>query len=120
MPILIEGSTPIQSVGTKSKQIQEYIGHINSGHSGISVAHMTSPEGWEEPGQRPEFEEFTVVLRGLLRVDYQTGRLDVQEGQAVVATAGEWIRYSTPEPGGAEYIAICVPAFSPDTVNRDE
>ncbi len=81
---------------------------------------MISPEGWEEPRQRPEFEEFTVVLRGLLRVDYQTGRLDVQEGQAVVANAGEWIRYSTPEPGGAGYIAICVPAFSPDTVNRDE
>ena len=120
MPILIEGPTPIQSVGIKSKQIQEYIGHINSGHSGISVAHMISPEGWEEPRQRTEFEEFTVVLRGLLRVDYQTGRLDVQEGQAVVANAGEWIRYSTPEPGGAGYIAICVPAFSPDTVNRDE
>ena len=120
MPILIEGPTPIQSVGTKSKQIQEYIGHINSGHSGISVAHMISPEGWEEPRQRTEFEEFTVVLRGLLRVDYQTGRLDVQEGQAVVANAGEWIRYSTPEPGGAGYVAICVPAFSPDTVNRDE
>jgi len=92
---------------------------VNSGHTGVSVARMQSPEGWEEPGQRPEFEEITVVLSGLLRVDHEGGSLDVRAGQAVVAAPGEWIRYSSPEPGGAEYVAICLPAFSPATVHRD-
>ena len=93
---------------------------MNSGHDGVSVARMTSPEGWEEPGQRPEFEEITVVLRGLLRVEYEGGHLDVNAGQAVVTLPSEWIRYSSPAPGGAEYMAICLPAFSPATVHRDQ
>ena len=119
MPILIEGPTVIQAAGTKPKKIREFAGRVNSGHAQVSVAHMTSPEGWEEPGQRPTFEEITVVLRGMLRVEHQGGRLDVREGQMVVAKPGEWVRYGTPEPGGAEYIAVCLPAFSPETVNRD-
>ncbi len=119
MPKLIEQPTLIKAVGNKPKQIEEYIGRINSGHERISVAHMTSPAGWQEPGQKPEFEEITVVLNGLLRVEYEGGMLDVRAGQAVVAKPGEWIRYSTPEHNGAEYIAVCLPAFSPDTVHRD-
>ena len=102
------------------KQIQEYAGRINSGHASVSVARMISPAGWREPGQRPEFEEITVVLRGLLRVEHENGAMDVSAGQAVVTAPGEWVRYSTPETGGAEYIAICLPAFSPETVHRDE
>lgn len=109
----------IQCVGTRPKVIQEFAGRVNSGHSSVSVARMVSPEGWEEPGQRPEFEEITVVLAGMLRVEHERGVLDVRAGQAVVATPGEWVRYSTPDPGGAEYVAICLPAFSPDTVHRD-
>jgi mannose-6-phosphate isomerase-like protein (cupin superfamily) len=93
---------------------------VNSGHAGVSVARMVSPEGWVEPGQRPEFEEITVVLKGLLRVEHERGVLDVRAGQAVVTAAGEWIRYSTPEAEGAEYMAICLPAFSPDSVHRDD
>ena len=119
MPTLIQEPAVIQAVGTKPKRIEEYAGRVNSGHTGVSVARMVSPEGWEEPGQRPEFEEITVVLNGLLRVDHEGGSLDVRAGQAVVAAPGEWIRYSTPEPGGAEYVAICLPAFSPATVHRD-
>lgn len=92
---------------------------MNSGHSGVSVARMVSPAGWEEPGQRPEFEEITVVLKGTLRVEYERGVLDVHAGQAVVTHPGEWVRYSSPEPGGAEYVAVCLPAFSPSTVHRD-
>jgi len=119
MPILIEKPTVIQAAGNKPKQIQEFAGRVNSGHAGVSVARMVSPEGWVEPGQRPEFEEVTVVLRGMLRVEHEGGALDVRAGQAVVAKPGEWIRYSSPEQGGAEYIAVCLPAFSPDTVHRD-
>ena len=119
MPRLIQQPTVIEAAGNKPKRIEEYAGRVNSGHTGVSVARMVSPEGWEEPGQRPEFEEITVVLRGLLRVDHEGGALDVRAGQAVVASPGEWIRYSSPEPGGAEYVAICLPAFSPATVHRD-
>ena len=119
MPTLIPQPTVIGPAGNKPKRIEEYAGRVNSGHTGVSVARMQSPEGWEEPGQRPEFEEITVVLRGLLRVDHEGGSLDVRAGQAVVAAPGEWIRYSSPEPGGAEYVAICLPAFSPATVHRD-
>jgi mannose-6-phosphate isomerase-like protein (cupin superfamily) len=119
MPKLIERPSIIQCVGTKPKVIQEYAGRVNSGHAGVSIARMVSPEGWEEPGQRPEFEEITVVLKGMLRVEHQQGVLDVRAGQAVVASPGEWVRYSTPESGGAEYVAVCLPAFSPATVNRD-
>jgi len=117
MPRLIERPTIIQSAGTKPKRIEEFAGRVNSGHDGISVARMRSPAGWEEPGQRPEFEEITLVLSGSLRVEYEGGALDVNAGQAVVAAPGEWVRYSTPE--GAEYVAICLPAFSPNTVHRD-
>lgn len=120
MPTLIAQPTRIEAAGNKPKIIDEYIGRVNSGTPAASVAHMRSPEGWVEPGQTPEFIEFTVVLKGLLRVQHKAGSLDVRAGQAVITTPGEWIRYSTPEPGGAEYIAVCVPAFSPETVHRDE
>ena len=120
MPKLIERPTKIQAAGTKPKQIEEFAGRVNSGHANVSVARMVSPEGWVEPGQRPEFEEVTVVLRGLVRVEHEAGTLDVRAGQAVVTAPGEWVRYSTPEPGGAEYVAVCLPAFSPATVHRDE
>jgi len=119
MPTLIDHPTVIQAAGNKPKKIEEFAGRVNSGHAGVSVARMVSPEGWLEPGQRPEFEEVTVVLRGMVRVEYEGGVLDVRAGQAIVAKPGEWIRYSSPEPGGAEYIAVCLPAFSPDTVHRD-
>jgi mannose-6-phosphate isomerase-like protein (cupin superfamily) len=120
MPTLIERPSIIQAAGTKPKRIEEYAGRVNSGHSRVSVARMISPEGWLEPGQQPEFEEITIVLKGLLRVESKEGKLDVRAGQAVVAHPGEWVRYSTPEPGGAEYVAICLPAFSMETVHRDE
>lgn len=119
MPTLIEQPKRIEAAGNKPKLIDEYIGRVNSRTSAVSVAHMRSPEGWTEPGQKPEFDEFTIVLRGMLRVQHKNGALDVRAGQAVVANRGEWIQYSTPEPGGAEYIAVCLPAFSPDTVHRD-
>ena len=119
MPRLIAGPSVVQAAGTKPKRIEEYAGRVNSGHSTVSVARMVSPAGWEEPGQRPEFEEVTVVLRGTLRVEHEGGSLDVAAGQAVVTASGEWVRYSTPFDGGAEYVAVCVPAFSPDTVHRD-
>ena len=119
MPKLIERPTLIQAAGTKPKQIEEFAGRVNSGHERVSVARMISPEGWLEPGQRPEFEEITVVLLGLLRVEHEGGTLDVRAGQAVVTAPGEWVRYGTPEPGGAEYLAVCLPAFSPTTVHRD-
>lgn len=109
----------IAAAGNKPKRIEEFVGRANSGHESVSVARMTSPEGWEEPGQRPEFEEITVVLAGMLRVEHAGGVLKVRAGQAVVAAPGEWVRYSTPQPGGAEYIAVCLPAFSPETVHRD-
>jgi mannose-6-phosphate isomerase-like protein (cupin superfamily) len=120
LPRLIERPTTIACVGTKPKQIQEFAGRVNSGHAGVSVARMISPSGWEEPGQRPEFEEITVVLKGTLRVDYEKGSMDVSAGQAVVTSPGEWVRYSTPGEEGAEYVAVCLPAFSPTTVHRDE
>jgi mannose-6-phosphate isomerase-like protein (cupin superfamily) len=119
-PTLIVHPTIIQAAGNKPKTIEEYAGRVNSGHRAVSVARMVSPEGWVEPGQQPEFEEITVVLRGMLRVEYRGGALNVHAGQAVVSHPGEWIRYSSPEPGGAEYVAICLPAFSPDTVHRDQ
>ena len=120
MPILIAHPTRIEAVGNKPKIIDEYIGRVNSATSAASVAHMRSPEGWVEPGQTPEFSEFTIVLKGLLRVQHKAGSLDIRAGQAVITNPGEWIRYSTPEPGGAEYIAVCLPAFTPETVHRDE
>ena len=119
MPTLIERPTVIQAAGNKPKRIEEYAGRVNTGHAGVSVARMVSPQGWVEPGQRPAFEEITVVLQGRLHVDHEGGSLDVSAGQAVVTHAGEWVRYSTPDPGGAEYVAVCLPAFSPDTVYRD-
>ncbi|RAJ97443.1 AraC-like protein [Larkinella arboricola] len=119
MPTLIQKPTLIEAAGNKPKRIEEYAGRVNSQHSAVSVARMVSPEGWEEPGQRPEFEEITVVLNGMVRVDYEGGSLEVRAGQAVVAHPGEWVRYSSPEPGGAEYIAVCLPAFAPETVHRD-
>ena len=119
MPRLIERPTVISAAGNKPKQIEEYAGRVNSGHAGVSVARMVSPEGWVEPGQRPEFEEITLVLRGVLRVEHERGSLDVRAGQAIVTHPGEWVRYSSPEPGGAEYVAVCTPAFTPQSVHRD-
>jgi mannose-6-phosphate isomerase-like protein (cupin superfamily) len=119
MPRLIAAPTVIAAAGTKPKKIEEFAGRVNSGHAQVSVAKMTSPSGWLEPGQRPEFEEITVVLKGMVRVEYDGGSLDVQAGQAIVTAPGEWIRYSTPGPDGAEYVAVCLPAFSPATVHRD-
>lgn len=119
MPQLIEAPTIVEAAGNKPKRIEEYAGRVNSGHESVSVARMRSPSGWQEPGQRPEFEELTVVLSGMLRVEHEGGILDVRAGQAVIARPGEWVRYSTPEADGAEYIAVCLPAFSPDTVHRD-
>src|SRR3954453_3893683 len=113
MPTLIDAPTVIAAAGTKPKKIEEFAGRVNSGHAQVSVARMTSPAGWMEPGQRPEFEEITVVLRGMVRVEHEGGAFDVRAGQAVVTAPGEWVRYSTPEAEGAEYIAVCVPAFSP-------
>ena len=119
MPTLIESPTVVPAEGTKPKQISEFVGRVNSGTSQLSVAHMKSPEGWVEPGQTPEFDEYTLVLKGCLHVEHEGGALDVRPGQAVIAHAKEWVRYSTPEADGAEYIAVCLPAFSPDTVHRD-
>jgi mannose-6-phosphate isomerase-like protein (cupin superfamily) len=119
MPTLITQPTRIEAAGNKPKLIDEYIGRVNSGHGQVSVAHMRSPGGWVEPGQAPEFEEFTIVLKGMLRVTHRNGVIDVQAGQAIVAHAGEWVQYGTPGAEGAEYIAVCLPAFSPATVHRD-
>jgi quercetin dioxygenase-like cupin family protein len=119
MPHLIERPAIVEAAGNKPKQIEEFAGRVNTGHDEVSVARMTSPQGWREPGQRPEFEEITIVLKGTLRVEHESGTLDVRAGQAVVARPGEWVRYSTPEAGGAEYIAVCRPAFSADSVHRD-
>jgi quercetin dioxygenase-like cupin family protein len=120
MPRLIHAPAVVAAAGTKPKRIEEFAGRVNSGHASVSVAKMTSPPGWQEPGQRPEFEEITVVLRGMVRVEHEAGVLEVHAGQAVVTAPGEWIRYSTPGPDGAEYVAVCLPAFSPETVHRDE
>ncbi len=119
MPRLIEGPTIVAAVGNKPKKIEEFIGRVNSGDESLSVARMTSPEGWVEPGQRPDFAEITVVLDGMIRVEFEGGAIEVRAGQAVIAEPGEWVRYSTPEPGGAEYLAICLPAFAPDLAHRD-
>jgi mannose-6-phosphate isomerase-like protein (cupin superfamily) len=119
MARLIEQPTRIEAAGNKPKLIDEFVGRVNSGTKQLSVARMQSPSGWQEPGQTPEFDEFTVVLRGMLRVETKTVVLEVHAGQAIVTNKGEWIRYSTPGPDGAEYIAVCLPAFSPSTVHRD-
>jgi len=119
MPRLIPQPTRIEAAGNKPKLIDEYIGRVNSSQSNVSIAHMRSPGGWVEPGQTPEFQEMTVVLKGVLRVESREGTLDVRAGQAVETQAGEWVRYSTPGEEGAEYISVCLPAFSPDTVHRD-
>ena len=119
MPTVISQPTRVEAAGNKPKLIDEYIGRVNSSTTGVSIAHLRSPEGWVEPGQTPEFDEYTLVLKGLLRVESHEGTIDVQTGQAIVTHKGEWVRYSTPEPGGAEYIAVCTPAFSIDTVHRD-
>ena len=117
MPKLIESPTVIEAAGNKPKRIEEFVGRVNTATDRLSVARMVSPPGWEEPGQRPEFQEITVVLYGTLHVAYDGGAFEVRAGQAVLVEAGEWVRYST--PAGAEYLAICLPAFSPDTVHRD-
>jgi quercetin dioxygenase-like cupin family protein len=118
MPTFIDKASRIEAEGNMPKIIEEYIGRMNTGNQALSIAHMKSPAGWEEPGQKPEFDEYTVVLRGSLQVTTKKESYEVCAGQAIIAHSGEWIRYSTPS-GGAEYIAVCVPAFSPDTVNRD-
>ena len=120
MPTLVAQPTRISAAGTKPKLIDEYIGRVNSRTTGVSVAHMRSPQGWEEPGQTPEFDEFTLVLKGMVRVRHKDGQIDVGPGQAVITHRGEWIQYSTPAEGGAEYIAVCLPAFSMETVHRDQ
>jgi len=120
MPTLIAHPTRIQAAGNKPKLIDEYIGRVNSETSALSLDHMRSPGGWVEPGQTPDFDEFTVVLKGMLRVEHKNGAVEVQAGQAVIAHTGEWVRYSTPNAEGAEYIAVCLPAFSMESVHRDQ
>jgi mannose-6-phosphate isomerase-like protein (cupin superfamily) len=119
MPTLIQNPTVVQAAGTKPKLIEEYVGQVNTGSKDVSIARMKSPGGWLEPGQRPEFDEYTLVLRGLLRVQGESETIDVRAGQAVMVRGGEWVQYSTPEEDGAEYVAICLPAFSMETVHRD-
>jgi len=119
MPDLIGKPTIVAAAGNLPKRIAEYVGRVNSATEGVSIAHMQSPAGWTEPGQTPEFDEYTVVLRGLLRVETKSGSMDVKAGQAIVAHRGEWVRYSSPEAGGAEYMAVCIPAFSPGLAHRD-
>jgi mannose-6-phosphate isomerase-like protein (cupin superfamily) len=120
LPRYIKSPSVIQAAGNKPKIINEFIGRVNSRSNNLSIAMMKSPEGWSEPGQTPEFDEYTIVLKGILRVRAKTETYNVTEGQAIITHKGEWIQYSTPDPGGAEYIAVCMPAFSPDTVHRDE
>jgi mannose-6-phosphate isomerase-like protein (cupin superfamily) len=120
MPTLIPNPTQITAAGNKPKIIREFIGRVNSHTLDVSIAHMISPTDWVEPGQTPAFDEYTVVLRGMLRLSHRQGVLDVRAGQAVTVRAGEWVQYSSPEPGGAEYLAVCLPAFSPETVHRDQ
>lgn len=120
MPTLVSGPTVVKSHGNLPKQIEEYVGRVNTGDHTVSVAKMSSPAGWREPGQRPRFREITLVLAGMLHVEYEGGDLQVRAGQAVITEPREWVRYSTPTPEGAQYIAICLPAFSLDTVNRDD
>jgi len=120
MPTLIPAPSVVEAAGNKPKIVREFVGRVNSDTTGVSIAQMQSPAGWIEPGQRPEFDEYTLVLRGMLRVTSENGSIDVQPGQAVLASSGEWVQYSTPDPDGAEYVAVCVPAFSPQLVHRDE
>jgi ethanolamine utilization protein EutQ (cupin superfamily) len=120
MPELIESPSRVEAAGTKPKLIDEFVGQVNTGETRVSIARMRSPDGWLEPGQRPEFDEWTLVLDGTLHVEHDGGALDVRAGQAVLVRAGEWVRYSTPQPGGAHYVAVCLPAFSPGTVHRDD
>jgi quercetin dioxygenase-like cupin family protein len=119
MPLLIPTPTEITAAGNQPKLIREYIGRVNSRTEAVSIAHMQSPAGWSEPGQTPEFTEYTIILRGLLRVEHRAGTIDVRTGQAIITHPGEWVRYSSPQADGAEYIAVCLPAFSPATVHRD-
>jgi mannose-6-phosphate isomerase-like protein (cupin superfamily) len=120
MPTLIPSPTRVEAAGNIPKRIDEYVGQLNTGTTELSVAHMRSPAGWAEPGQTPEFDEFTVVLRGTLRVDSVDGSFEVSAGQGVITRGGEWVRYSSPGEDGAEYVAVCLPAFSPATVHRDD
>jgi len=120
MPTLVAQPTRITAAGNKPKLIDEYIGRVNTKTAGVSVAHMRSPQGWVEPGQTPEFDEFTIVLKGVLRVQHKGGVFDVAAGQGIITHRGEWIQYSTPAEGGAEYVAVCLPAFSIETVHRDD
>lgn len=120
MPTHIKGPSVIQAAGNKPKIIEEYIGRVNSKTGDASIARMKSPQGWVEPGQTPDFDEYTIVLKGTLRVQTKQGVFDVQAGQAIITHKGEWVQYSTPEEGGAEYVAVCIPAFSIETVHRDE
>lgn len=119
MPRLIQQPTTIPAAGNTLKLIEEFVGRVNTGDSAVSIGHMVSPPGWIEPGQTPEFDEYTVVLRGMLRVMHRGGATDVRAGQAIIARKGEWVQYSSPESEGAEYVAVCLPAFSPGTVHRD-
>jgi len=119
MATLIKHPTIIQAAGSKPKQIEEFIGRVNSGTGAVSIARMKSPSGWVEPGQTPQFDEYSVVLNGMLRVATREGTMDVEASQAVIVPAGQWVQYSTPGSEGAEYLAVCLPAFSPETVHRD-
>jgi mannose-6-phosphate isomerase-like protein (cupin superfamily) len=119
MPQLIEHPTRVEAAGNKPKLIDEFVGRLNTQQADVSIAQMRSPGGWVEPGQTPEFDEYTIVLKGLLQVAHRGGMLQVRAGQAVIVRSGEWVQYSTPEPEGAEYLAICLPAFSPESVHRD-
>ena len=119
MPTMIKSPSIIKAAGNKPKIIEEFIGRVNSKTKELSIARMKSPEGWVEPGQKPNFDEFTIVLKGSLKVETKNDSFEVKAGEAIITHKGEWIKYSTPLPEGAEYIAVCVPAFSPETVNRD-
>ena len=119
MPHHIAKPTRVEAAGVPPKTIEEFIGRVNSGTTAVSIARMRSPEGWSEPAQTPEFDEYTLVLHGMLRVTHKQGAINVREGEAIIAHRGEWVQYSSPEPGGAEYIAVCIPAFSPKTVHRE-
>jgi ethanolamine utilization protein EutQ (cupin superfamily) len=120
MPEHIQRPSRVEAAGTKPKLIDEYVGRVNSGEERLSIAQMSSPQGWVEPGQRPQFDEWTLVLDGTLNVEHENGTFDVKAGEAVLVRGGEWVRYSSPYAGGADYVAVCLPAFSPDTVNRDD
>jgi ethanolamine utilization protein EutQ (cupin superfamily) len=119
MPTLIPNPTVVEAAGNKPKLIREYVGRVNSDTLGVSIAHMQSPSGWVEPGQKPEFDEYTLVLKGTVRLQTDSQMLEVKAGQAVLVAKGEWVQYSTPDGDGAEYVSVCIPAFSPDLVHRD-